>query len=172
MASSLKGGVITCNFFLQRTKDIKSHTTLKLKSSSILNPLDYMMDGDDEYIQASKGKNVETLPQNKNAKKKKSKIENKRRFSDEQIRSLECIFESESKLEPKKKIQLARDIGLQPRQDIVGRDGDRSRGRGRGRKGSLKFTSCLLRVCQDHALNKPINLPTLPHMVCRVIQAI
>ncbi|XP_072070794.1 uncharacterized protein [Arachis hypogaea] len=82
----------------------------------------YMMDGDDEYIQASKGKNVESftcsevaLPQNKNAKKKKSKIENKRRFSDEQIRSLECIFESESKLEPKKKIQLARDLGLQPR---------------------------------------------------------
>ncbi|KAL4322160.1 hypothetical protein AHAS_Ahas14G0182700 [Arachis hypogaea] len=86
----------------------------------------YMMDGDDEYIQASKGKNVESftcsevaLPQNKNAKKKKSKIENKRRFSDEQIRSLECIFESESKLEPKKKIQLARDLGLQPRQGFI-----------------------------------------------------
>ncbi|KAL1290714.1 hypothetical protein HN51_059108 [Arachis hypogaea] len=85
-----------------------------------------MMDGDDEYIQASKGKNVESftcsevaLPQNKNAKKKKSKIENKRRFSDEQIRSLECIFESESKLEPRKKIQLARDLGLQPRQVAI-----------------------------------------------------
>nr|XP_029151793.1 homeobox-leucine zipper protein ATHB-4 isoform X2 [Arachis hypogaea]XP_029151794.1 homeobox-leucine zipper protein ATHB-4 isoform X2 [Arachis hypogaea] len=83
----------------------------------------YMMDGDDEFIQASKGKNVESftcsevaLPQNKNSKKKKSKIENKRRFSDEQIR---CIFESESKLEPKKKIQLARDLGLQPRQVTI-----------------------------------------------------
>ena len=76
----------------------------------------------DEYIQASKGKNVESFtgsdpPQN--PKKKKSKIENKRRFSDEQIRSLECIFESESKLEPRKKIQLARDLGLQPRQVAI-----------------------------------------------------
>ncbi|MED6170981.1 hypothetical protein PIB30_036338 [Stylosanthes scabra] len=70
------------------------------------------MDHDDEYIQASKGKNVESvtsselaLPQTKNVKRKKSKIVNKRRFSDEQIRLLECIFESESKLEPRKKIQ-------------------------------------------------------------------
>ncbi|KAL6495598.1 hypothetical protein OROGR_030161 [Orobanche gracilis] len=40
----------------------------------------------------------------------------KRRFSDEQIRSLEVTFESETKLEPRKKAQLAKDLGLQPRQ--------------------------------------------------------
>ncbi|KAA8520786.1 hypothetical protein F0562_014942 [Nyssa sinensis] len=49
--------------------------------------------------------------------KKSSK--NKRRFSDEQIRSLEIIFESESKLEPRKKLQLARELGLQPRQVAI-----------------------------------------------------
>lgn len=54
-----------------------------------------------------------------NSRKKNNKVENKRRFSDEQIRSLECIFESESKLEPRKKMQLARDLGLQPRQVAI-----------------------------------------------------
>ncbi|KAI4307050.1 hypothetical protein L6164_030280 [Bauhinia variegata] len=66
--------------------------------------------------------NVESLVNSEppqNPRKKKSKIENKRRFSDEQIRSLECIFESESKLEPSKKLQLARDLGLQPRQVAI-----------------------------------------------------
>ncbi|CAK8567659.1 unnamed protein product [Lathyrus sativus] len=53
------------------------------------------------------------------SRKKNKKVENKRRFSDEQIRSLECIFESESKLEPRKKMQLARDLGLQPRQVAI-----------------------------------------------------
>ncbi|CAN6565961.1 unnamed protein product [Malus baccata var. baccata] len=41
---------------------------------------------------------------------------NMKRFSDEQIRSLESIFESESRLEPRKKMQLAKELGLQPRQ--------------------------------------------------------
>ncbi|XP_022757591.1 homeobox-leucine zipper protein ATHB-12-like [Durio zibethinus] len=49
--------------------------------------------------------------------KKKSK--NKRRFSDEQIKSLELMFESESRLEPRKKLQVARDLGLQPRQVAI-----------------------------------------------------
>ncbi|KAL6575602.1 hypothetical protein OROHE_000979 [Orobanche hederae] len=43
----------------------------------------------------------------------------KRRFSDEQIRSLEVTFESETKLEPRKKAQLAKDLGLQPRQVAI-----------------------------------------------------
>ncbi|CAM8890174.1 unnamed protein product [Rhodiola kirilowii] len=44
---------------------------------------------------------------------------NKRRFSDEQIRSLETIFESQSKLDPRKKQQLARDLELHPRQVAI-----------------------------------------------------
>jgi len=77
-----------------------------------------MMEGD-ENIQASKGKNVESFTSLEAPRRKNKKIENKRRFSDEQIRSLECIFETESKLEPRKKMQLARDLGLQPRQVAI-----------------------------------------------------
>ncbi|XP_039032074.1 homeobox-leucine zipper protein ATHB-12-like [Hibiscus syriacus] len=50
---------------------------------------------------------------------KKNKMKNKRRFSDEQIRLLESIFESETKLDPRKKKQLARELGLQPRQVAI-----------------------------------------------------
>lgn len=52
-------------------------------------------------------------------KKKKGNKNNKRRFSDEQIRSLETMFESEARLEPRKKLQLARELGLQPRQVAI-----------------------------------------------------
>ncbi|XP_057980736.1 homeobox-leucine zipper protein ATHB-12-like [Malania oleifera] len=50
---------------------------------------------------------------------RKRKCKNRRRFSDDQIRSLESIFVSESKLEPLKKLQLARELGLQPRQVAI-----------------------------------------------------
>ncbi|KAB1205147.1 Homeobox-leucine zipper protein ATHB-7 [Morella rubra] len=50
---------------------------------------------------------------------RKNKIKNTRRFSVEQIRSLESIFESETRLEPRMKLQLARELGLQPRQVAI-----------------------------------------------------
>uniref|UniRef100_A0A6N2KIX9 Homeobox-leucine zipper protein n=1 Tax=Salix viminalis TaxID=40686 RepID=A0A6N2KIX9_SALVM len=52
-------------------------------------------------------------------KKKKGGKMNTRRFSDEQVRSLESVFESETKLEPRKKTQLARELGLEPRQVAI-----------------------------------------------------
>ncbi|KAF3432759.1 hypothetical protein FNV43_RR23861 [Rhamnella rubrinervis] len=52
-------------------------------------------------------------------KKNKMKNNNKRRFSGEQIRLLESIFESDSKLEPRKKVQVAKELGLQPRQVAI-----------------------------------------------------
>ncbi|KAF7154652.1 hypothetical protein RHSIM_Rhsim01G0177300 [Rhododendron simsii] len=51
--------------------------------------------------------------------RKRKKSKNKRRFSDEQIRSLEIMFDSETKLEPRKKLQVARELGLQPRQVAI-----------------------------------------------------
>ncbi|PKA66324.1 Homeobox-leucine zipper protein HOX6 [Apostasia shenzhenica] len=45
--------------------------------------------------------------------------ERKRRFSDEQVRSLETMFEEQAKLEPRKKQQLAAELGLQPRQVAI-----------------------------------------------------
>ncbi|CAM8909517.1 unnamed protein product [Rhodiola kirilowii] len=43
----------------------------------------------------------------------------RRRFSDEQIKSLEIMFGSESKPEPRTKQQLASDLGLHPRQVAI-----------------------------------------------------
>ncbi|OMO97833.1 hypothetical protein COLO4_14344 [Corchorus olitorius] len=70
--------------------------------------------GTEEAIMAE-----DELTQNQRKKKNYNKMKNKRRFSDEQIRLLESIFESETKLEPRKKLQLARELGLQPRQVAI-----------------------------------------------------
>eukprot|EP00252_Welwitschia_mirabilis_P017027 TRINITY_DN37866_c0_g1_i1.p1 TRINITY_DN37866_c0_g1~~TRINITY_DN37866_c0_g1_i1.p1 ORF type:complete len:309 (+),score=63.93 TRINITY_DN37866_c0_g1_i1:527-1453(+) len=43
----------------------------------------------------------------------------KRRLTVDQVRSLERSFEMESKLEPEKKLQLAQELGMQPRQVAV-----------------------------------------------------
>ncbi|GMH22524.1 hypothetical protein Nepgr_024367 [Nepenthes gracilis] len=51
--------------------------------------------------------------------KKKKTMKNKNRFSDEQIRLLESIFQNDSKIEPPTKVQLARELGLQPRQVAI-----------------------------------------------------
>ncbi|CAH9110145.1 unnamed protein product [Cuscuta europaea] len=53
------------------------------------------------------------------SKKKKSKKSSCKRFSNEQVKSLETIFRLETKLETKKKLQVARDLGLQPRQVAI-----------------------------------------------------
>ncbi|XVF51067.1 hypothetical protein PTKIN_Ptkin04bG0154400 [Pterospermum kingtungense] len=70
-----------------------------------------------EYHPGSQEDIAEQAPQT--PRKKKNKMKNKRRFSDEQIRLLESIFESETKLEPRKKLELARELGLQPRQVAI-----------------------------------------------------
>lgn len=44
---------------------------------------------------------------------------NKKRFSEEQIKSLESMFSTQAKLEPRQKLQLARELGLQPRQVAI-----------------------------------------------------
>ncbi|XWS50284.1 hypothetical protein CRYUN_Cryun12cG0075000 [Craigia yunnanensis] len=67
-----------------------------------------------EYHPAAHEAIAEQAPQT--PRKKKNEMKNERRFRDEQIRLLESIFESETKLEPRKKLQLARELGLQPRQ--------------------------------------------------------
>ncbi|KAM0023903.1 putative transcription factor homeobox-WOX family [Helianthus debilis subsp. tardiflorus] len=53
--------------------------------------------------------------------RKKSKKHNNssRRFSDEQIKSLESVFKRENKLEPRKKVEMARELGLHPRQVAI-----------------------------------------------------
>ncbi|KAK1408800.1 hypothetical protein QVD17_40856 [Tagetes erecta] len=59
-----------------------------------------------------------TLSNNKNNHNhNNNKIQ--RRFTNQQIKSLETIFQFESKLEPRKKLQVAKDLGLQPRQVAI-----------------------------------------------------
>ncbi|KAK9076349.1 hypothetical protein SSX86_004683 [Deinandra increscens subsp. villosa] len=53
-----------------------------------------------------------TLSNNNNNKIQK-------RFTNQQIKSLETLFQFESKLEPRKKLQVAKDLGLQPRQVAI-----------------------------------------------------
>ncbi|XP_020571813.1 homeobox-leucine zipper protein HOX6 [Phalaenopsis equestris] len=45
--------------------------------------------------------------------------EKKRRFSEAQVKSLEVMFEEQAKLEPRKKQQLAKELGLEPRQVAI-----------------------------------------------------
>lgn len=62
-------------------------------------------------------------------KGKKSK--NPRRFSDNQIRSLESIFKEDTKLEARKKAEVAKDLGLQPRQVAIWFQNKRARWKSR-----------------------------------------
>jgi homeobox-leucine zipper protein len=48
-----------------------------------------------------------------------SHLEKKRRLTFDQVRSLERNFEMENKLEPERKMQLAKELGLRPRQVAV-----------------------------------------------------
>ncbi|RWR89611.1 Helix-turn-helix motif [Cinnamomum micranthum f. kanehirae] len=52
---------------------------------------------------------------------------NKKRLSQEQLMLLESSFNLEKKLQPERKIQLARDLGLQPRQVAIWYQNKRAR---------------------------------------------
>ncbi|CAO2838537.1 unnamed protein product [Amaranthus hypochondriacus] len=78
-----------------------------------------MMQGGELSPEATEA-DIESLsPEEELPTMKKRKSKNKRRFTDEQVKSLETIFESETKLEPRKKVQVARELGLQPRQVAI-----------------------------------------------------
>lgn len=49
----------------------------------------------------------------------RKKSNNKSRFADDQIKLLETMFEYDTKLEPRKKLQVAKQLGLQPRQIAI-----------------------------------------------------
>ncbi|KAL8162421.1 hypothetical protein V2J09_013910 [Rumex salicifolius] len=63
--------------------------------------------------------------------KKKSKKSNKRRFSEDQVRWLETMFQNEAKLEPRQKAEVAAQLGLQPRQVAIWFQNKRARWKSR-----------------------------------------
>ncbi|KAJ3692744.1 hypothetical protein LUZ60_011839 [Juncus effusus] len=48
-----------------------------------------------------------------------SRGNNKKRFSEDQIKSLESMFQTQTKLEPRQKLQLAKELNLEPRQVAI-----------------------------------------------------
>ncbi|XP_073131646.1 homeobox-leucine zipper protein ATHB-12-like [Henckelia pumila] len=85
-------------------------------------------------------------PAQKTKSQEKKRSKNDRRFSDEQIKSLESIFDQETKLESRKKLQLARDLGLQPRQVAIWFQNRRARWKARQIEQEYK----LLKANYDH----------------------
>ncbi|GMH29592.1 hypothetical protein Nepgr_031435 [Nepenthes gracilis] len=77
-----------------------------------------MMERRDLSAEDAEEAEVDDEPRRQQKKKKKSG-KNKRRFSDEQVRSLEMMFESETKIDPRNKVQVAAELGLQPRQVAI-----------------------------------------------------
>ncbi|CAJ2663100.1 unnamed protein product [Trifolium pratense] len=72
-----------------------------------------------QYSYSTEAGEEETYTTSSTSSMRKKKNKNPKRFSDEQIKSLETMFETESRLEPRKKLQLARELGLQPRQVAI-----------------------------------------------------
>ncbi|KAK8711383.1 hypothetical protein V6N13_146667 [Hibiscus sabdariffa] len=85
---------------------------------------------------------------------KKKKNKNKRRFSDEQIKSLESMFESETRLEPRKKLQVAKELGLQPRQVAIWFQNKRARWKSK----QIEQDYCILQANYDNLASKYDNL--------------
>lgn len=84
-------------------------------------------------------------------KKKNSNSSNKKKFSEEQIKLLESIFETESnKLDHTKKLQLASELGLQPRQVAIWFQNRRARSKSK----QIQHSYSLLQANYDSLASK------------------
>ncbi|KAJ6811721.1 homeobox-leucine zipper protein HOX4-like [Iris pallida] len=90
-----------------------------------------------------------------------SSAQKKRRLSAEQVRALEKNFEVENKLEPERKVRLALELGLQPRQVAVWFQNRRARWKTKQLErdfGSLKSRYDALRLDYDSLLRDKESL--------------
>jgi hypothetical protein len=97
--------------------------------------------------------------------------ERKRRFTDEQIRSLESMFHAhQAKLEPREKAELARELGLQPRQVAIWFQNKRARWRSKQLEHDYaalraKFDALQARV--ESLKQEKLALTTQVRYICR-----
>ncbi|XP_008791625.2 homeobox-leucine zipper protein HOX6-like [Phoenix dactylifera] len=96
----------------------------------------------------------------------KSRSDKKRRFSEEQIKSLESIFESQAKLEPRKKLQLAKELGLQPRQVAIWFQNKRARWKSK----QLEREYAALRADHDSLLSSVESLKKEKQILIKQLQ--
>uniref|UniRef100_A0A453CJL9 Homeobox-leucine zipper protein n=1 Tax=Aegilops tauschii subsp. strangulata TaxID=200361 RepID=A0A453CJL9_AEGTS len=94
--------------------------------------------------------------------------ERKRRFTEEQIRSLESMFHAHhAKLEPREKAELARELGLQPRQVAIWFQNKRARWRSK----QLEHDFAALRADYDALHSRVESLKQEKLAVCAVARA-
>ncbi|KAI3982456.1 hypothetical protein MKX01_026015 [Papaver californicum] len=90
----------------------------------------------------------------------------KKRFSDEQIKSLESMFETETKLEPKMKLLLAKELGLQPRQVAIWFQNRRARWKSK----QLERDYNILKASYDDLASKYENLESEKQALIKQLQ--
>ncbi|CAH9142077.1 unnamed protein product [Cuscuta epithymum] len=81
---------------------------------------------------------------------------NKKRLNQDQVKLLESYFDSNKKLEPERKLELARDLGVPPRQIAIWYQNRRARWKSQ----SLELHNSALQVKLDSALAEMKTLET------------
>ncbi|KAI3867249.1 hypothetical protein MKW98_001683 [Papaver atlanticum] len=97
---------------------------------------------------------------------RKKNNKKKKRFSDEQIKSLESMFETETKLEPKMKLLLAKELGLQPRQVAIWFQNRRARWKSK----QLERDYNILKASYDDLASKFENLESEKQALIKQLQ--
>lgn len=106
--------------------------------------------------------------------------EKKRRLTAEQVQFLERNFEVENKLEPERKVQLAKDLGLQPRQVAIWFQNRRARWKTKQLEkdyAALQASFNSLKAEYENLLKEKDEMKTeviiiaLPHGLCSNISA-